>query len=62
MTRQSSLVLQELQALEQSGVDVLVCGACLEHFGLTPQKAVGTTTNMLDVVTSMQVAHKIIRV
>lgn len=57
-----SPVLAELQSLERSGVDVLVCGTCLEHFGLLDQKAVGETTNMLDVVTSMQVAYKIVRV
>lgn len=61
LAAQNSPVLEELQALERSGVDVLVCGACLEHFGLARQKAVGTTTNMLDVVTSMQAAHKVIR-
>jgi len=59
---EDSPVLEQLQTLEQNGVDVLVCGACLEHFGLTARRAVGVTTNMLDVVTSMQVAHKVLRV
>ena len=57
-----SPVLEQLQALEKSGVSILVCGTCLEHFGLLSQKAVGETTNMLDVVTSMEMAYKIIRV
>ncbi|MDL2267633.1 sulfurtransferase-like selenium metabolism protein YedF [Desulfovibrio sp. OttesenSCG-928-G15] len=59
---EGSHVLAELQALEKSGVSILVCGTCLDHFGLLPQKAVGQTTNMLDVVTSMEMAYKIIRV
>ena len=62
LAAEGSPVLTELQALEKSGVSVLVCGTCLEHFNLMPKKAVGETTNMLDVITSMQVAHKVIRV
>lgn len=62
LAAEGSPVLAELQALEQSGVSILVCGTCLEHFGLLPKKAVGETTNMLDVVTSMQTAYKVIRV
>ena len=61
LAAEGSHVLSELQALEKSGVTILVCGTCLEHFGLMPKKAVGTTTNMLDVVTCLQMAHKIIR-
>lgn len=62
LATQSSHVLEELRLLESLGVSVLVCGTCLEHFKLLKKKAVGETTNMLDVVTSMQLAEKIIRV
>lgn len=57
-----SPVLAELLALEKQGVSILVCGSCLEFFGLLDRKKVGETTNMLDVVTSMQVAGKVLRV
>lgn len=56
-----SPALPHLQRLEAAGATVLVCGTCLDHFGLLEQKAVGQTTNMLDVVTSLQLATKIIR-
>lgn len=52
--------LESLQKLEAAGVSILVCGTCLTHFGLLEQKAVGQTTNMLDVVTSLQLADKVI--
>ncbi|SCY77884.1 sulfurtransferase-like selenium metabolism protein YedF [Desulfoluna spongiiphila] len=52
--------LAELSALEKSGVSLLVCGTCLEHFGLMGDKGAGVTTNMLDIVTSLQVADKVI--
>lgn len=52
--------LETLQKLEASGVSLLVCGTCLEFFDLLDKKQVGETTNMLDVVTSMQMASKVI--
>ena len=55
-----SEVLSNLQELAQGGVMVLVCGACLNHFQLLEQKQVGETTNMLDIVTHMQLADKVI--
>jgi selenium metabolism protein YedF len=53
--------LEKLLALAENGVSVLVCGTCLSYFGLMEAKAVGETTNMLDVVSSMQLASKVIR-
>lgn len=53
--------LEALQALAQNGVGVLVCGTCLAHYGLLAAKAVGETSNMLDIVTSLDLADKIIR-
>ncbi len=52
--------LETLRALEAAGVSILVCGTCLEFFGLLDKRAVGQTTNMLDVVTSLQAASKVI--
>ncbi len=54
--------LENLQKLEQSGVSILVCGTCLDHFQLLEHKRVGQTTNMLDVVTSLQLASKVIKI
>ncbi len=55
-----SEVLPALQELAAAGVQVLVCGTCLNHFHLLEQKQVGETTNMLDIVTHMQLADKVI--
>ncbi len=59
---EGSPVLDKLQALAGADVTILVCGTCLTHFGLLDRKAVGDTTNMLDVVTSLQLASKVIQV
>ncbi|MFP4285397.1 MAG: sulfurtransferase-like selenium metabolism protein YedF [Desulfovermiculus sp.] len=57
-----SPVLDNLKRLEENGVSILVCGTCLDFFNLLEQKQVGQTTNMLDVVTSLQLADKVIKV
>lgn len=62
LTTASSPVLKELQEYEQSGVIILACGTCLEHFGLTALKKVGGTTNMLDIVTASQLADKVMTI
>lgn len=55
-----SAALPELQSLAAKGVKILVCGTCLQHFQLLEKKQVGDTTNMLDIVTHLQVADKVI--
>ena len=60
MTIAGSAVLDELKQLEDSGLLILVCGTCLDHFNLLEQKQVGQTTNMLDIVTAMQLADSVI--
>ena len=57
-----SEVLDVLRALEAEGVHIMVCGTCLTHFDLLEQKQVGETTNMLDIVTAMQLADKVINI
>lgn len=51
-----------LKDLEKEGVMILVCGTCLDYFKLLDRKAVGETTNMLDIVTAMQLADKVINI
>jgi selenium metabolism protein YedF len=60
LTIVGSETLVVLQELESEGVSILVCGTCLNHFGLLEKKQCGETTNMLDIVTSLQVAGKVI--
>jgi selenium metabolism protein YedF len=53
--------LQALRKLEHAGVSVLVCGTCLAHYGLHAKQAVGESSNMLDIVTSLSLADLVIR-
>jgi hypothetical protein len=55
-----SEVLASLQGYEAAGLRILVCGTCLTHFGLLEHRQVEETTTMLDIVTAMQLADKVI--
>jgi len=60
LTIAGSPVLETLQAYEKHNISIWVCGTCLSHFDLLNEKQVGETTNMLDIVTAMQLATKVI--
>lgn len=62
LATEDSPVLDPLRHLESEGVSILVCGTCLDFYGLLDKKRVGETTNMLDIVTSMQLAGKVITI
>jgi selenium metabolism protein YedF len=62
LTIEGSDVIEDLKDYEKSGLKILVCGTCLDHFNLLDSKRVGETTNMLDIVTAMQLADKVINI
>ncbi|MBW1981276.1 MAG: sulfurtransferase-like selenium metabolism protein YedF [Deltaproteobacteria bacterium] len=62
LTIAGSEVLEDLQAYENEGLKIMVCGTCLTHFDILDKKQVGETTNMLDIVTAMQLADKVISI
>ena len=62
LTIDGSEVLADLKEYEKEGLKILVCGTCLNHFNLLERKRVGETTNMLDIVTAMQLADKVINI
>ena len=53
-----SPVVAELILLEEHGVDVIACGTCVQHFGLT--LAAGHVGSMDGVVAAMNAAEKVI--
>jgi selenium metabolism protein YedF len=62
LTIDASEVLDDLKAYESAGLKILVCGTCLDHFNLLEEKRVGETTNMLDIVTAIQLSDKVINI
>ena len=55
-------VVDSIRALEQKGAAILVCGTCLNYYGIADQIKVGVVSNMYDIVTKMQEAEKVITV
>ena len=53
-------VAEHLKALAAAGVEVQVCGTCLNFYGLSGQLKAGTVSNMYDIVARMQKAAKVI--
>lgn len=62
LTIEGADTLSDLKSLEEEGIHILVCGTCLTHFNLLDKKQVGETTNMLDIVTAMQLADNVITI
>lgn len=52
--------LPELKALEHSGVPLIACRTCLDHYGLTEAVGVGEIGNMLRIVEMQGQAEKLV--
>ncbi len=48
-----------LQTLAEMGSEILVCGTCLNYYGLKEEVKVGTVSNMYDIVSCMKKASKV---
>lgn len=53
--------LEDLRNLESQGVEILTCGTCLNHYGLSEKLAVGSVTNMYQIAQILTEAGKVIR-
>lgn len=58
---QGAETVEDLKTLEAGGAEILTCGTCLNHYGLTEQLAVGSVTNMYVIAETMAKAGKVIR-
>jgi selenium metabolism protein YedF len=52
--------IEHLMDLEEKGVEILVCGACLNFYGLEENLKVGKVSNMYDITNRMKEASKVI--
>lgn len=60
LTIEGSPVLENLQKLSQTGVEILSCGTCLDYFEVKDKLAIGGVTNMYTIVEMMSAASKVI--
>ena len=61
LTTEGSESLEDLRFLEESGVEILTCGTCLNHYGLADKLAVGQVTNMYEIAERMTHASLIVK-
>ena len=61
LTCEGADTLEDLKLLESEGVTILTCGTCLDFYGLKEKLAVGSVTNMYDIVKRMENAAQIIK-
>jgi selenium metabolism protein YedF len=53
-------VIDSLMTLIERGSIVLVCGTCLNYYGIADRLKAGTVSNMYDIMSAMQRADKVI--
>jgi selenium metabolism protein YedF len=61
LATKDSAVVDDLQLLEQAGTDILICGTCVNYFGLSDQIAAGHISNMYDILEAMAGAARLLR-
>lgn len=54
-----SHVLEELNTLQENGVEIMSCGACIDYYKV--DMAVGSTSNMYFIVEEMRAADRVVR-
>ena len=54
--------IEHLKELEESGVKLLVCGACLNFYKLEDKLSVGSISNMYEILEAMKSAAKVITI
>lgn len=60
MVADDSPILAELRALAATGVPLIACRTCLEHYGLMDRVAVGEVGNMAQVIELQADAAKVV--
>ena len=61
LTCEGADTLEDLKNLEAEGVHILTCGTCLDFYGIKETLAVGSVTNMYEIVETMEKAKTIVR-
>ena len=54
-------IVENLNTLIEKGTQVLVCGTCLNFYGIKDDLKVGTVSNMYDILGAMQEVSKVIK-
>lgn len=61
LTTEGSDLIEDLERLEQSGVEVISCGTCLDYYGLVDRLKVGRASNMFEIASALVGADRIVK-
>jgi selenium metabolism protein YedF len=61
LTASDSDVIDDLNALQEKGVKLLICGTCVNFFNLTGKIGAGTISNMYDIAGTLSTAGRIVK-
>ncbi len=61
LTCEGSESIEDLKAMENEGVKIMTCGTCLDFYGIKEKLAVGSVSNMYDIVETQEKATFVIR-
>ena len=61
MITKSSPVIQPLKDLERMGVELMACGTCVNHYGLSDEIGAGIIGNMYSIAEAMALSGKILK-
>ncbi|HOM42796.1 MAG TPA: sulfurtransferase-like selenium metabolism protein YedF [Bacillota bacterium] len=62
LTAEGSEVLENIKKLENSGVEIISCGTCLDFYQLKDKLQVGIVGNMYSIIEKMNSAGKVINI
>lgn len=62
LTCSDSECLEDLKFLESQGVEINTCGTCLDFYNLKDKLAIGSVSNMYDIVESLEFASKVVHI
>ncbi len=57
---EGSPVINELKAMQDRGVELILCSTCLDYFGLRDKVQVGIVGGMPDIIEALSAAGKVL--
>jgi len=60
LTTEGSEVINALRELEETGIEILSCGTCLDFFNRKDKLEVGLASNMFDITSALMQSDKVV--
>lgn len=61
LVAEGSSALEDLQALQDQGVEIASCGICVNYYGLDGKVAIGSISNMYAIIEEMRSSPRIVK-